>query len=430
MTPTGLAFFKGSLDVSPLMAVNNVLTFIFIPAAIDQLGMLNVGFSPAISNPSAAVQMVAVPGPFQAINPSVASRVVSASLEIIPSSVFMNQGGSGFLAYLPTYNGFTWNRISIDNLEIGDTFSGVEAMTMHWTPNESETDYNASFANVANPSALTGYLTIPSGVATATTFRLEYMVGIEYIPTPAQRGLTVREPAMTHPDAQYWVNVVLNKKWLPLMICDRSVYLAEIAMLESLGGHSNIHLNYAGSSGVGLGTDNANIAEEDPDEELEAEPARNYVRTKFDLGNVARRMNMHKDLDRREILKRIDNAMPISDGRGSLREKPSIEDLIVRDSQADATRITNKVLGLNTVVEESKEQSFAQPAGFDDGFERIIIPGTLGLGQYSGDDSEPYAPPMRIQGSQVRQAMNSISHPGPANVGQQNFVLHAMNPDI
>jgi len=150
-----------------------------------------------------------------------------------------------------------WTRSDVDNLAISRSWDGIEAMTLHWTPGAEEFDFADGNIPINNlTSSLIGYIVGPIG--SAGVWRVEWQVGIEYIPTPTYRALIDRKAPRVRPDARYFLNQTVQEHWTPLMISTLANYQARLSASSSLGGHTPLQfINHAGTGGQGFNTMNA-----------------------------------------------------------------------------------------------------------------------------------------------------------------------------
>lgn len=254
---TGITFYQGSLEISVNGTTLNTLSFEFIPglyakgAAGTQANFFNSIAATAITDPKTTPLAGAVGGPFATTNPSTTGRVVSAALIITPASTVLNRGGEGKLGYASSSDSLNWTRSDIDNLAISRSWDGLDAMALHWTPGVAE--YEFGQATVYNPdmSSLVGYVVAPVNVAMA--WRVEWQVGIEYLPNSTFRPLIDRKAPKVRPDARYFLNDTIQEHWTPLMISTLHNYQERLAIASSLGGlPSTQFINHAGVGGTGF----------------------------------------------------------------------------------------------------------------------------------------------------------------------------------
>jgi hypothetical protein len=261
METSAISYIAGSMDLNT--GTSPVVLFNFVPSlatagqqvlpAFFSSG-IGANFGAAFTNMNLAASSIA--GPFNNPNPSSEYRVVSATLNIIPTGAMLERGGAGKLGYYSLYDPQTFNStLPIDNLAISEAWDGTTSMCLHWVPNSDEQFFGTS-TSLINRSGFCGYLTQSS--SSLNSFRFEWMVGIEYIPTGSYRPLVQKSaPEMTF-DTYYYVNKICIDKWAPLMIDTLSGWRERLMVseLDSLGGHqeqNKIHVSSAGFSGQGLG---------------------------------------------------------------------------------------------------------------------------------------------------------------------------------
>jgi hypothetical protein len=246
---TAITMYQGSLEMTT-SAVNNILTFAFMPNNYKAVNMISWLAGISIADPFSSTGNVNIPGPFNTLNPSLAGRVVSATLNIVPASTVLNRGGEGKVAYASAYEPISFTRTGIENYAISRGWDGAESMSLHWSPGDSE--YAMSSGAAASPSILCGYIVLPTG--TVSAWRLEWQVGIEYEATVTYRPLVDRKPPLIRPDARYFLNAVAREHWTPLMISTLNNYQERLALNDSdIAGHlSSQFVNHAGLGGVGF----------------------------------------------------------------------------------------------------------------------------------------------------------------------------------
>jgi len=264
LEPTGITYYQGSVTMST-NPTNNIISFVAIPALVAKTaveadpGFLQWTAFVNILNPIGAVGSARISGPFASPNPMIDGRIVTFTMNFIPSSTVLERGGAGKLAYASDYQSIGWSASDFDNLAISRAWDGTESMTLHWVPGVNEYDFGSGTNIVSSFSALTGYITVPLGEV--CSWRVEWQVGIEYNPTAVYRPLIDRKVPLIRPDARYFVNQVVQKHWSPLMICSYANFLHRLEVAESLGGYSDIHayIDHAGMGGLGF----RNVADAD-----------------------------------------------------------------------------------------------------------------------------------------------------------------------
>jgi hypothetical protein len=216
--------------------------------------------NPFGTQPASAIQTL-FPGPFSTTNPSTnAWRVVSFQLKMIPTSQVTAKGGDLVVGYHPSVgtaisagaNVPEFSRVNIDNLEWSMPVSGDVAIVINWVPNSAEnTLQSSSHIGDAPQSAVLGYF-LGAGT-TSCSFRVEYDIGIEYVPNVSYRPFVERKVPQGHPDAWYHINKELSENWDRWVIMPYSTYLMEVKSHESLNpGFTTVaRLNGMGSYGYG-----------------------------------------------------------------------------------------------------------------------------------------------------------------------------------
>jgi hypothetical protein len=179
---------------------------------------------------------IQVPGPFVTTNPTNGSwRVLSAQLKVINTTNITARNGDCAYAYNPglpsatiTTSTLDWARSNLDQLEWNLPLSGDVAAIVNWVPNDEEIQISSAAPN--SYSAIQGY--ILSTVAMAQTFRFEWDLGIEYIPSTLYRPFVDRKLPKTHPDATYYVNQELSANWDKWVILPYLEYLRSVKALD------------------------------------------------------------------------------------------------------------------------------------------------------------------------------------------------------
>lgn len=259
---SAITYMQGSVEVSTT-SVNNVLTFSFQPILVFSQGLSTSGrfgsyvAAPTMTDPETGTGAVAIPGPMFGSPAGVSSRTVSFTLNIIPASTVLNRGGEGKLAYASAFNSLSFTRSNIDNLMISRAWDGVESMSIHWAPSIAEQEFDlwdsgdAYTDNIKDISGVLGYLVVPLGVV--STWRFEWAVGVEYIPSDQYRPFVDRKAPTIHPDTPYYINQVIQKHWTPLMISSYKDYEERLSAATTLGGLTDLQYHdHAGLAGPGF----------------------------------------------------------------------------------------------------------------------------------------------------------------------------------
>jgi hypothetical protein len=261
---TALAYVKGYEDIS-LSGVNTTLSFAIRPTNCAVNGWFGYTIGAAVVDPISAPGVL-VPAAITATQ-AAAIRVVSCSVSIIPTGPYTTQSGDGAVGYLPTNNAFNFTQNAIVNLVMQKPFNGVQGMELHWVPCDNEARDETAVHSMAatNGSALVGVFVTPG----SASFRIEWRLGIEYVPTPAYRPFVNKASPINHPDTYYHINKLVGAEWGTLLIAYADEYRAALARHTHIGGglEQVEHLNSMGTYRVGqheamLGDEEEIIAEE------------------------------------------------------------------------------------------------------------------------------------------------------------------------
>lgn len=257
---TALANIQGSADVGIVSSTDTIMRFTFLPALFaTPVVSGNPNFINIVSSADASAPLWtiagAIGGPFLANNPSTSARIVSATLTIIPSGALMSRSGEGKIGY-GSRIGTTvsdYARDSVDNLAISQAWDGLNSMCLHWVPGVDEQIFRTGlWSSQIDFSGFVGYLIFPTNAN--LSFRFEWQIGIEYLPTTAYRPYVDRHPSDNTFDSYYYVNRILTAHWSPLMIDTLDGYRARNNMVggSSYGGRLGQFITGAGASGVGF----------------------------------------------------------------------------------------------------------------------------------------------------------------------------------
>ncbi len=235
---TALARFKTFVDVS--IPAGTYLNYILAPAQASSANWFAYSYgtgSTTINNPYATganITNAAVAGFFNSLDPSVGWRVVRTAMRFTPTGTVTNQGGEQFHAYHPNlYNGSpslvdltqAVTASLLTNMEMSVAFGGYERTILQWVPNDNEIyveNTGTYSAATTETSTFVGYVFVP----TTTTFRIDFDIGIEYIPNAAYRPYVDRALPSIKPDTWFDVNQVVAKDWMSLMIMTYPKYEA------------------------------------------------------------------------------------------------------------------------------------------------------------------------------------------------------------
>jgi len=278
LSQSALCYYKGSFDLNGFTGTNNTVTLCANPHAVkapfaSSGGMIAYKYSTGVTDPY-ATPSGGIDGPFVALDPADEVRVVSFTLTITPAGQLMNQGGEGVLAYTDNLDSIAWTRPGLDNLNFNKSFNGLRSMIAHWVPAcGEEEDFQNGLATLDH-SGLVLYITIPATITASPAFRVDWAVGIEYIPKALYKPIVDRRASDIEPNTFYFINKVLSNSWDKYMILDYEQYVTYLKTFEALrGGHTYngwAPLSYTGE--IGTGQNNPAIAEiEDDYEELRLE---------------------------------------------------------------------------------------------------------------------------------------------------------------
>lgn len=261
---TALAYVKGYEEIS-LSGTNTTFSFAIRPSNCGTAGWFGYNIGAAVVDP------ISAPGTSVAAaitsTQAAAIRVVSFSASIIPTGPYTTQSGDGAIGYIPTNSTFTFTQNSIVNLVMQKPFNGVTPLELHWVPSDNEARDETTIHSLAsaNGSALLGIF-VTGGSA---SFRIEWRLGIEYVPTPAYRPFVNKASPINHPDTYYYINKMVGGAWGTLLIAYADDYRAALAQhTHSYGGHDQVeYLTPLGTSRVGqrdptVGDEEEIVAEE------------------------------------------------------------------------------------------------------------------------------------------------------------------------
>lgn len=261
---TALAYIKGFSDIA-LSGANTTWTFAFRPSNCGTNNWLQWAIGAALIDPVAAptYQEPAAITSTQAT----AIRVVSFSASIIPTGPYTTQSGDGSVGYVPTNTGFTFTTSSLVNLVMQKPFNGVTPLELHWVPADGDARDETAMHSLtsANASSLVGTFATQG----SASFRLEWRLGIEYVPSVAYRPFVNKASPINHPDTYYYINKMVGADWGTLIIAYADEYRMALAKHNHAGGGLDQieALNSMGSYRIGqheptLGDEEEIIAEE------------------------------------------------------------------------------------------------------------------------------------------------------------------------
>lgn len=234
---SGLATLKGTVIVSNSTSADNIFAFTFCPAAASQAGWLTYGFGSSIVG-ALNTATAAIISTTQAE----AFRCVAGQLSLTPQGSFTNQAGSGLTGYVSDLTNFTGTATNIANLVINRPFKAVDTQMLHWLPSENsivdETEFQSVGTSFGGPStsAIIGYIQIPTSNDTSTSWQLDYLVGLEYLPSPAYRPFIDKAPPCQDIRSLAYVNQLAMNAWNPLMIGTIQEYERELLKHDAIEG--------------------------------------------------------------------------------------------------------------------------------------------------------------------------------------------------
>jgi len=246
---TGLAYFKGYYDVTTTTALP-ALTLGVRPAQLSAAGWFSYQVAAANGSPY-ATPTVAATALITSTNATDA-RCVSCEINIVPTGALLNQQGDGIVAYVPDDAGFGYTQGAAEQLMIQESCNAQTTMRLHWVPSYAGGINEASLRPVSttlvNGSALTFIF-----VGAPSSYRIEYKVGVEFVPTDAIRPYIERKSPTNHPDVYYYVNKMCNSHWKPLIVASDSEYSVAYNKESSAVGHPPIGV----FNGIGSNTNGA-----------------------------------------------------------------------------------------------------------------------------------------------------------------------------
>jgi hypothetical protein len=193
-----------------------------------------------------------VPGPFVTTNPSLSYRVVSARLIFVPSQTLLNNGGEGSFSYFGNSAGTAtanWTRAIADEQDWTLPVSPVKSYILNWVPNQLEVDFITSGNAYSTVSAFYFYFVPP--VATGMSYRVDFQVSVEYMPTATYRPFVIREPPLTPLSSYDDLNRSLISSWDSSVMCCYDKWMNQDALRQrKLGGHEIVEKMYKSGSGA------------------------------------------------------------------------------------------------------------------------------------------------------------------------------------
>jgi hypothetical protein len=248
---SGLATLKGTIFANNVTAADTYFAFQMQPALANQNVWLQYGFgttvATAINTPATALVTTTQAESY---------RVVSAQLTITPNGSLLNQAGSGVTGYIPDNLGFVTTQNNIAQLRISRPFKSIDTQILHWVPSENssadETEFESILNANGNGSAFLGYMNIPSGNDLTTGFQLDYLIGIEYQPSPTYRPWVDCAPPMVDIRSYKYIGQYAMDNFDPVMVGrveDYTKYLLGAATREGAWLHQGDHIYDATATG-------------------------------------------------------------------------------------------------------------------------------------------------------------------------------------
>jgi hypothetical protein len=254
---TALARFHtaNTLDV----AAGQFLTFAWAPACVTDPNWFVYTNNAVLQSPYLPTS-TSLGGPFAVTSPAVSWRVVRASMRLTPISNILSQGGAIVAAYHPNlYNGnptnvnctFSFTDNYITNMEYMKTYSGTDSPFFQWFPNDDEIYVENPLHYSSTSSTLSGFVGyIRNNSASPMSYRVEWDIGIEYVPNSAYRPFVQRQLPDVHTDAMYYMNRFISSEWDKLVLTNFSTYTALTEILDHV---QHTHLaSYQYASQVGI----------------------------------------------------------------------------------------------------------------------------------------------------------------------------------
>jgi hypothetical protein len=151
----------------------------------------------------------------------------------------MSQGGSGQAFYVSDISlfgtsGANFNRTTVDNIQLARPWDGSQPFISHWTPSDDESSFKVTpTTNTFNQVSLMGFYL--NGLASGAAFRVEYEIGLEYLPSSAYTQFVMKKTSRIHPDTPYWTSLTAQEHWIPLMLAPYDEYKSHLDIVSSYG---------------------------------------------------------------------------------------------------------------------------------------------------------------------------------------------------
>jgi len=246
---SGLATIKGSIIVSNAVGASNIFAFRFAPAACNETGWLQYGFGATIAAALANSEPAII-----STTQAEAFRAVGSQLTLTPQGSLTNQAGSGITGYVTDVANFTPTSNNIANLRINRPFKAVDTQVVHWLPSENsgidETEFQSITGSPPSFSEIIGYITIPTASDLVTSWQLDYLIGIEYLPSPAYRPFVDLAPPCQDMRSMQFVNKIAWTNRDPLMIGTIQNYEQVLMQHDAIEGNRNMYQLSAHSRGL------------------------------------------------------------------------------------------------------------------------------------------------------------------------------------
>jgi len=264
---TAVCTILGSIDINKVVSSTPFCSFRITPGAVGTTTPLIVGkYAAAITDPTVTPDAtLTVPHPFSTVNPSTDFRCISFECRLIPSGALTSQSGEGVITYNTNIAAVTWDNAGLTNSDYMLPFNGVTSLIAHWVPNQDETGMNSANAEpVANNSCIAGYIAVPPASASASTWRLDYTVSYEYVPSSSYRMYVERLPPTLSITSYFHLNKLEQELWNPLILGYYEDWMNHKMLFDPLEGTKAVRT----MNQFGLSAGNAMVNDEEVKDEV------------------------------------------------------------------------------------------------------------------------------------------------------------------
>jgi hypothetical protein len=186
----------------------------------------------------------------------------------------------------------------IDQLDWNTSFQGDETIMLHWVPNNDDLNFatdGTATSVTTTTSALVAYVAVSAGSAPSITYRLDYLVSYEYIPTATYKPYVTRIATSSLPDANHYAAMTTTEWFSPLVVGTLGEYSSVVNPWKPSPGFNTIHElgnhTYSGITSIGTGPTAAAV-----DVEAAQQETQEVATTKFDerIGEVGEQFEEEK----------------------------------------------------------------------------------------------------------------------------------------